>query len=85
MASITLFTGVIRPLPETGRPTGIYKTRVEQPIALGHEGFAGDQQADRRVHGGPDKAVHLYPRPALPPPCRALPGSRRATRARRPR
>jgi len=61
MASITLFTGGIRPLPETGRPTGIYKTRVEQPIALGHEGFAGDQQADRRVHGGPDKAVHLYP------------------------
>jgi hypothetical protein len=61
MARITLFTGGIQPLPESGRPTGMYKTRVDAPIALGTEGFAGDQQADRRVHGGPDKAVHLYP------------------------
>ena len=61
MARITLFTGGIQPLPESGRPTGMYKTRVDVPIALGPEGFAGDQQADRRVHGGPEKAVHLYP------------------------
>ncbi|NML27804.1 MOSC domain-containing protein [Zoogloea dura] len=61
MASIALFTGGIRPLPETGRPTGMYKMPVVRPVALGPEGFAGDQQADRRVHGGPDKAVHLYP------------------------
>jgi MOSC domain-containing protein YiiM len=33
---------------------------VSEPLQLGHEGFAGDQQADRRFHGGPDKAVHLY-------------------------
>ena len=61
MARITLFTGSIRPLPDSGRPTGMYKTPVTAPIALGIEGFSGDQQADRRVHGGPDKAVHLYP------------------------
>jgi MOSC domain-containing protein YiiM len=39
----------------------MYKTLVRDAIELGHEGFAGDHQADRRVHGGPDKAVHLYP------------------------
>lgn len=60
-ANISLFVGGIRPLPESGRPTGMYKQPVKNPVELGHEGFAGDQQADRRVHGGPDKAVHLYP------------------------
>jgi MOSC domain-containing protein YiiM len=34
MARITLFTGGIQPLPESGRPTGMYKTRVDAPIAL---------------------------------------------------
>lgn len=60
-AHVTLFTGTLRPLPESGRPTGMYKTPVTAAIELGPEGFAGDQQADRRVHGGPEKAVHLYP------------------------
>ncbi|HLO64027.1 MAG TPA: MOSC domain-containing protein, partial [Azonexus sp.] len=61
MAKISLFIGGIRPLPESGRPTGIYKQPANGPLQLGHEGFVGDLQADRRVHGGPDKAVHLYP------------------------
>ena len=61
MAHISLFIGGIRPLPESGRPTGIYKQAVDSPLELGVEGFVGDQQADRRVHGGPEKAVHLYP------------------------
>ena len=61
MASIALFIGGIRPLPESGRPTGMYKQPVTSPVELGPEGFIGDEQADRRVHGGPEKAVHLYP------------------------
>ncbi len=61
MAHISLFIGGIRPLPESGRPTGIYKQPVHKRLTLGLEGFAGDLQADRRVHGGPEKAVHLYP------------------------
>jgi MOSC domain-containing protein YiiM len=61
MPQVTLYTGVIRPLPQSGRPTGMYKQPVRGRIALGALGFAGDEQADRRVHGGPDKAVHLYP------------------------
>lgn len=61
MAHISLFIGGIRPLPESGRPSGIYKQAVNQALSIGVEGLAGDQQADRRVHGGPEKAVHLYP------------------------
>lgn len=61
MAQISLFIGGIRPLPESGRPTGIYKQPVSLTLNIGVEGFAGDHQADRRVHGGPEKAVHLYP------------------------
>jgi len=61
MAHISLFIGGIRPLPESGRPTGIYKQQVDAPVELDIQGFVGDQQADRRVHGGPEKAVHLYP------------------------
>jgi MOSC domain-containing protein YiiM len=61
MANISLFIGGIAPLPESGRPTGMFKHPVSESLQLGSEGFAGDQQADRRVHGGPEKAVHLYP------------------------
>lgn len=61
MAQVSLYIGGIRPLPESARPTGMYKHPVVSPIELGPEGFCGDMQADRRVHGGPEKAVHLYP------------------------
>jgi len=61
MAKVSLFIGSIRPLPDSGRPSGIFKAPVTEALALGPTGFAGDQQADRRVHGGPEKAVHLYP------------------------
>jgi MOSC domain-containing protein YiiM len=61
MAHVSLFIGGIRPLPESGRPTGMYKQPAVGSLELGPEGFVGDQQADRRLHGGPEKAVHLYP------------------------
>ena len=61
MASASLFIGTIARLPESGRPTGMFKSPVRAPLHLGHDGFEGDQQADRRVHGGPEKAIHLYP------------------------
>lgn len=61
MAKISLFVGSIRPFPDSGRPTGIYKQAANGPLELGSDGFSADQQADRRVHGGPQKAVHLYP------------------------
>jgi MOSC domain-containing protein YiiM len=41
--------------------TGIFKSPVEGPIALRRHNLDGDQQADLSVHGGPTKAVYVYP------------------------
>ena len=47
--------------------SAIAKHRVDGArVALGTEGFDGDEQADRRLHGGPDKAVCCYPSEHLP-------------------
>lgn len=67
-----LAIGGIGALPE-GRPTAIYKAPVEAPVDIGPEGLAGDAQADRRVHGGPEKAVHLYPADHYPKLAAAFP------------
>ncbi|MFF5207311.1 MOSC domain-containing protein [Streptosporangium sp. NPDC000396] len=50
-------------LPWRGRPvpSAFVKSPVEGPVALGVEGLDGDEQGDRRHHGGPDKAVCVYP------------------------
>lgn len=53
--------GSLRPLPREGQLTGIYKEPVDGPVHVGRLGLAGDKQGDLSVHGGPDKAVHLYP------------------------
>ena len=42
--------------------SAIAKRPVHAPIYLGRTGFAGDRVADRKHHGGSDKAVHHYPR-----------------------
>lgn len=57
----TVFAGSVRPMPGDGRPTGIFKEPVAGPVHVGIEGLEGDAQADRRVHGGPEKAVHHFP------------------------
>jgi MOSC domain-containing protein YiiM len=41
--------------------TGIYKAPAQGPVRLTRLGFEGDGQADRRVHGGPNRAAYLYP------------------------
>lgn len=57
---LRLYTGQITRIDDEGQSTAIYKQPVAGAIALGPEGLAGDAQADRRVHGGPEKAVHHY-------------------------
>src|SRR3954453_3306746 len=42
--------------------TGIWKAPVQGRIALRGGNFVGDDQADRTVHGGADKAVYSYAR-----------------------
>ncbi|MEO0462177.1 MAG: MOSC domain-containing protein [Pseudomonadota bacterium] len=53
-------TGTARPF--NGAETSAIMQRPREGIVqLLKEGLAPDEQADRRVHGGPEKAVHLYP------------------------
>jgi MOSC domain-containing protein YiiM len=40
--------------------TGTFKEPVSGPVRLGLEGLEGDGQADRRFHGGPEKALLAY-------------------------
>ena len=42
--------------------TGIWKRPVEGPVAVRGVNVEGDDQGDRSVHGGPDKAVYAYAR-----------------------
>jgi len=60
-STASIFMGGIRPLPPDNQPTGIFKSEIVMPAWLDKEGLSGDAQADRRVHGGPDKALHQYP------------------------
>ena len=46
-------------LPE-GHFSGIVKRAVAGPVWLGESGFAADVQVDRRVHGGPERAVCVF-------------------------
>lgn len=41
--------------------TSIHKAPASGRVWLGKTNLAGDAQADLRVHGGPDKAVNVYP------------------------
>lgn len=49
-----------RPDGSPGGRSAIAKQPVAGPVQVGPEGLEGDEQGDRRVHGGPDKAVHQY-------------------------
>lgn len=51
--------GSVQPLGRT--TSGIDKHPVAGPVHVHALGLEGDQQADLRVHGGVDKAVHCYP------------------------
>lgn len=53
-------TGTARPF-NGAEASAIAKYPREGTVQLLEDGFAPDEQADRRVHGGPEKAVHLYP------------------------
>ncbi len=54
--------GALRTVEWYGRAvtTGIWKTPVEGRVPVRGVHVDGDEQADLRVHGGPDKAVYAY-------------------------
>ena len=53
-------TGTARPF-NGAETSAIAKYPKEGPVQFLEDGLAPDEQADRRVHGGPEMAVHLYP------------------------
>ncbi len=55
-----VYVGGIKSLEPEGQPSGIYKRPPLGPLRLTFTGLLGDVQADRRVHGGPEKALHHY-------------------------
>ena len=54
-----LYVGSLKTLAREGQQTGIYKQRVES-VQVNSLGIIGDVQADKRVHGGVEKALHQY-------------------------
>lgn len=54
--------GALRRVEHRGREvmTGIWKEPVAGRVAVRGVNLDGDDQADRRFHGGPDKAVYAY-------------------------
>jgi MOSC domain-containing protein YiiM len=58
----TVNVGVPRPVRVNGRTilTAIWKHPVQGRVPLRGVNLRGDDQADRTLHGGPDKAVYAY-------------------------
>ena len=59
---LSVNVGVPRDFDYNGRParSAIWKTPVSGRIAARGVNLDGDDQADRRAHGGPDKAIYAY-------------------------
>ncbi len=63
MAQITAVCVLHQLLAEPSNPDGttaIDKRPVSGPVDVGSLGLAGDDQSDKRHHGGQDQAVYLY-------------------------
>jgi len=63
MKLISVNVGLPRTVTWKRKPvtTGIFKEPVAGRVALHRLNLAGDRQADLSVHGGPSKAVYVYP------------------------
>jgi MOSC domain-containing protein YiiM len=56
-----ILAGAARSYTRAGSLSAIDKQPVHGTVWVGALGVQGDEQGDRRVHGGPDKAIHCYP------------------------
>jgi MOSC domain-containing protein YiiM len=59
MKIIGLYSGKLANIGQQRDPTGIYKQSVAQ-VSVDELGIIGDIQADKRFHGGQQKALHQY-------------------------
>lgn len=58
---VDVFIGTVREYAGS-RPSAIGKAQVEGALSLTSRGLAGDKQAEKKIHGGPDRALCHYPR-----------------------
>lgn len=58
----SILVGTVRHVGEPPFTSAISKRPVNMPIRVTFNGLEGDEQADRKHHGGPEKALHHYPR-----------------------
>lgn len=56
-----VFIGKIKDY-DGSRPSAIAKVQVDGELTLTEKGLVGDQQAEKKIHGGPDRALCHYPR-----------------------
>jgi MOSC domain-containing protein YiiM len=59
---LAVLVGSAVPYTRLGSRSGIAKRPVDGCLDIDINGLRGDEQGDLRVHGGPDKALHHYPR-----------------------
>lgn len=59
---LSVNAGQVREIEYRGkiRKTAIYKEPVEGRVPIRRTCLAGDEQADHRLHGGPEKALYAY-------------------------
>ncbi|HWU02539.1 MAG TPA: MOSC domain-containing protein [Novosphingobium sp.] len=57
---LSVLTGRVAPFRAEHEPSAIAKAPVAGPVRIGPMGIEGDEQADRKHHGGVDKAIHHY-------------------------
>lgn len=58
---VNVFVGKVRDY-DGSRPSAIGKIQVDGELTLGDLGLEGDEQAEKKIHGGPDRALCHYPR-----------------------
>jgi MOSC domain-containing protein YiiM len=63
MQLVSVNVGLPQTITWKGRTvqTGIFKTPANGRVRVRTLNLAGDRQADLSVHGGPDKAIYVYP------------------------
>src|SRR4026209_212713 len=76
MKIISINVGRPRLVMRNGEPvsTGIFKEPVHGRVMMRTLNLDGDRQADLSVHGGPEKAVYVYPSEHYPFWKEELPG-----------
>jgi len=63
MKVLSVHVGSLQEMIRNGKKirTGIYKRKTEEPVKVTRLGLEGDDQANKKLHGGIYKAICVYP------------------------